>query len=61
MAAFALNNLIGLARQMVVLNAFGTSGEMDAFLAANRVSETLFTLVAGVHWPQLLSPHLQVH
>jgi len=47
MAGFALNNMIGLARQMVVLNAFGTSGEMDAFLAANRVSETLFTLVAG--------------
>lgn len=47
MAAFALNNLIGLVRQIVVLNAFGTSGEMDAFIAANRVSETLFTLVAG--------------
>jgi putative peptidoglycan lipid II flippase len=47
MAAFALNTLVGLVRQMVVLNAFGTSGEMDAFIAANRVSETLFTLVAG--------------
>jgi len=47
MAAFALNNLIGLARQIIVLNTFGTSGEMDAFIAANRVSETLFTLVAG--------------
>ena len=47
MAAFALNNLVGLARQIIVLNAFGTSGEMDAFIAANRVSETLFTLVAG--------------
>ena len=47
MAAFAVNTLVGLVRQMVVLNAFGTSGEMDAFLAANRVSETLFTLVAG--------------
>jgi putative peptidoglycan lipid II flippase len=47
MAAFALNNLVGLARQVIVLDAFGTTGEMDAFLAANRVSETLFTLVAG--------------
>jgi putative peptidoglycan lipid II flippase len=47
MAAFALNNVVGLARQMIVLNAFGTSGEMDAFIAANRVSETLFMLVAG--------------
>ena len=47
MLAFALNNLVGLVRQVIVLDAFGTSGEMDAFLAANRVSETLFTLVAG--------------
>jgi putative peptidoglycan lipid II flippase len=47
MAAFFLNNIVGLARQVIVLNAFGTSGEMDAFIAANRVSETLFTLVAG--------------
>ncbi len=47
MAAFAINNIVGLARQVIVLNAFGTSGEMDAFIAANRVSETLFTLVAG--------------
>lgn len=47
MLAFALNNLVGLARQVIVLDAFGTSGDMDAFLAANRVSETLFTLVAG--------------
>jgi putative peptidoglycan lipid II flippase len=47
MAAFGLNTIVGLARQIIVLNAFGTSGEMDAFIAANRVSETLFTLVAG--------------
>ena len=47
MAAFLLSNLIGLLRQVVVLNAFGTSGEMDAFTAANRVAETLFNLVAG--------------
>jgi putative peptidoglycan lipid II flippase len=47
MAAFVLSNLVGLVRQVIVLNAFGTSGEMDAFNAANRVSETLFNLVAG--------------
>ena len=47
MVAFALNNIVGLARQVIMLNAFGTSGEMDAFIAANRVSETIFTLVAG--------------
>ena len=47
MAAFVLSNLAGLARQIVVTWAFGTEMEMDAFNAANRVSETLFNLVAG--------------
>ncbi|HLE50882.1 MAG TPA: lipid II flippase MurJ, partial [Anaerolineales bacterium] len=47
MAAFVLSYLTGLARQVIVLNAFGTSAAMDAFNAANRVSETLFNLVAG--------------
>lgn len=47
MAAFVLSQLTGLARWIVVFNAFGTSTEMEAFNAANRVSETLFNLVAG--------------
>jgi putative peptidoglycan lipid II flippase len=47
MIALLLSNLINLAS--IVLNAttFGTSPEMDAFLAANQVSETLFLLMAG--------------
>jgi putative peptidoglycan lipid II flippase len=47
MAAFVFCNLVSLVRQIVVLKAFGTSAEMDAFNVANRVSETLFTLIAG--------------
>jgi putative peptidoglycan lipid II flippase len=47
MLAFAIGNLVGLVRQILVAGAFGTSAEMDAFNAANRVSETLFNLVAG--------------
>jgi putative peptidoglycan lipid II flippase len=47
MAAFILSNLIGLARQILVAGAFGTLPEMEAFTAANRVSETIFALVAG--------------
>lgn len=47
MVAFMLSNLTGLARQILVANAFGTQAEMEAFNAANRVSETLFNLVAG--------------
>jgi putative peptidoglycan lipid II flippase len=47
MVAFILSNLIGLARQILVAGAFGTLPEMEAFTAANRVSETIFALVAG--------------
>lgn len=47
MIAFVLGNLTGLARQILVANAFGTQANIDAFNAANRVSETLFNLVAG--------------
>ena len=47
MVAFVLSNLTGLLRQVLVARAFGTGMEMEAFTAANRVSETLFTLVAG--------------
>ena len=45
--AFILSNLTGLVRQILVAGAFGTSAEMEAFNAANRISETLFNLVAG--------------
>jgi len=47
MAAFVFSQLAGLARQILVADAFGTSLDMDAFNAANRVAETLFNLVAG--------------
>lgn len=47
MVAFVASNLIGLARQILMANAFGTQAQMDAFSAANRVTETLFNLVAG--------------
>ncbi len=47
MFAFIASNLTGLVRQILVANAFGTLPEIDAFNSANRVAETLFTLVAG--------------
>jgi len=34
-------------RRVLIANAFGTNLEIEAFAAANRVSETLFNLVAG--------------
>ncbi|MFN8463765.1 MAG: murein biosynthesis integral membrane protein MurJ, partial [Anaerolineales bacterium] len=47
MFAILFGQLAGLARGIIVANTFGASPELDAFFAANRVSETLFLLVAG--------------
>ena len=47
MFAIVFGQLIGLARGIIVARQFGASPELDAFFAANRVSETLFLLVAG--------------
>ncbi|MBI4760076.1 MAG: murein biosynthesis integral membrane protein MurJ [Chloroflexota bacterium] len=47
MLAIVFGQLAGLARGIIVANAFGASITLDAFYAANRVSETLFLLVAG--------------
>lgn len=45
--ALVISSLTGLLRQILVARAFGTSDAMGAFIAANRISETLFSLVAG--------------
>lgn len=47
MAATVLARLLGLARQMIVGQLFGTTIAMDAFAAANVVTETLYLVVAG--------------
>jgi putative peptidoglycan lipid II flippase len=47
MFALLLGQLTSLARSILVAGTFGASPELDAFTAANRVSETLFLLVAG--------------
>jgi putative peptidoglycan lipid II flippase len=47
MIAFILSNLANLVSLVLNATHFGTHAEMDAFLAANRVSETLFVLMAG--------------
>ncbi|HHN94055.1 MAG TPA: murein biosynthesis integral membrane protein MurJ [Anaerolineae bacterium] len=47
MALFVLSRLLGLARQMVIGALFGTGGDLDAYLAANRVADTVFLVVAG--------------
>jgi len=47
MLAFVISNLVGLARNMIVIRVFGASEALDSFYAANRITETLFNLMAG--------------
>jgi putative peptidoglycan lipid II flippase len=47
MFAILLGQIAGLIRGIIVARAFGASPQLDAFIASNRVSETLFLLVAG--------------
>jgi len=47
MVALVFSNLTNLVSIILMGTTFGTEGELDAFFAANRVSETLFTLMAG--------------
>ena len=47
MAAFLLSRALGLAREVVIGATFGTSRELDAYLAAFRVPDLLFQIAAG--------------
>ncbi len=47
MALFLLSRIAGLAREMIISARFGTSADLDAYLAAFRVPDLLFQLVAG--------------
>ncbi len=47
MALFVLSRLLGLAREMIIGAQFGTSADLDAYLAAFRLPDLLFQLVAG--------------
>ncbi len=47
MIAYIFSSVINLAKGVVILRAFGTGMENEAFWAANRVSEVLFNLIAG--------------
>jgi putative peptidoglycan lipid II flippase len=47
MLAYIISQLTGLAAKILTARTFGASAELDAFYAANRVSETLFALLAG--------------
>ena len=46
-ALYAFGSLIGFAQRVVVTTRFGTSAEYDAFNAAFRIPDLLFSLLAG--------------
>lgn len=47
MGALVFSSLVGLVRQILITRAFGADQALDAFYAANRLPEILFSLVAG--------------
>lgn len=47
MVFFVLSRMTGLAREIILSDRFGTSAAYDAYLAAFRVPDLLFQLVAG--------------
>ena len=47
MIALVLGQIIGLVRSILVAGAFDAGSALDPYNAANRVTETLFNLVAG--------------
>ena len=47
MALFVVSRVLGLVRQMVIGALFGTSSALDAYLAAARIPEMIFLIVAG--------------
>ena len=42
MGLFVISRALGLLREMVIASQFGTSAEMDAYLAAFRIPDFLF-------------------
>jgi putative peptidoglycan lipid II flippase len=47
MTAFVASRVLGLIREMLIGRMFGGSAELDAYLAAFRIPDLLFNLVAG--------------
>jgi putative peptidoglycan lipid II flippase len=47
MAAYVSSRLSGLLREIAISYRFGTGRELDAYLAANRVPDLVFQIVAG--------------
>ena len=44
---FAIDKILGVARQMIISRQFGLSAELDVFNAANNLPDMLFMLISG--------------
>ena len=58
MLLFILSRGTGLLREMIIGARFGTAADLDAYLAAFRIPDLLFQLVAGERWAARSSPLL---
>jgi putative peptidoglycan lipid II flippase len=47
MVTFVASRLLGLARDIVISAHFGTSDALDAYYAASRLNDIIFSLIAG--------------
>jgi putative peptidoglycan lipid II flippase len=47
MALFVISRTLGLFREIAISHQFGTGGDLDAYLAAFRLPDILFQVVAG--------------
>ncbi len=61
MALFVVSRALGLVRQMVIGALFGTSGDLDAYLVAARISETVFLVITGGALGSAFIPTFAVH
>ena len=61
MALFVISRVLGLLREMVISHQFGTGGDLDAYLAAFRLPDILFQIVAGGALASAFIPTFSAH
>lgn len=61
MLLFVVSRVLGLAREMIIGARFGTSAELDAYLAAFRLPDIIFQLAAGGALASAFIPTFTAH
>lgn len=61
MAGFIGSRTLGLLRDMAISARFGTSGELDAYVAAFRIPDLIFNVLAGGALSSALIPTLRAY